>query len=152
MVGDVVIGSGSSIWFHAVLRGDVASIRVGAETNVQDGAVLHVDPGVPCVIGDRVTIGHNAIVHASIVDDDATIGMGAVVLSRCRIGAGAVVAAGAVVPEGTTVRPNMVTMGTPARERRAVSGEERARFRDGAMRYVEIGRRFRLSSHPAKES
>ena len=88
VVGDVEIGAGASVWFHATLRGDVASIRVGARSNVQDGAVLHVDAGTPCVVGEDVTIGHGAIVHGAEVGDGVTIGMGAVVLSRARVDAG----------------------------------------------------------------
>src|ERR671917_252674 len=103
VIGDVDIGAESSVWFNAVVRGDVAPIRIGERSNVQDGAVLHVDPGTPCVVGDEVTIGHGAIVHGTNVGNGVTIGMGAIVLSRSTIGAGAVIAAGAVVPEDAVV-------------------------------------------------
>jgi len=136
VAGDVEIGAGSSIWFNAVLRGDVAPIRIGERSNVQDGAVLHIDPGTPCVVGNDVTIGHGAIVHGTTVEDGVTIGMGAVVLSRSRIGARAVVVAGAVVAPGALV------MGIPAKERRIMNEQQRAFMMQGAPRYVENARLF----------
>ena len=106
VTGDVEIGDDSGIWFNAVMRGDVEPIRIGARSNVQDNAVLHTDPGFPCIIGDDVTIGHGAIVHGSRVGNGVTIGMGAVVLSGSEIGENAVVAAGALVTEGSKVAPS----------------------------------------------
>ena len=103
VIGDVEIGAGSSVWFNAVIRGDVAPIRIGERSNVQDNAVLHVDTGTPCIVGDEVTIGHSAVVHGTTVGDGVTIGMGAVVLSRSTIGEEAIVAAGALVPEDAVV-------------------------------------------------
>lgn len=103
IIGDVEIGAGSSIWFGAVLRGDVGPIRIGQRTNLQDGVVVHMDPGKPTLIGDGVTIGHGAIIHGTVIEDGAQIGMGAVTLSGSRIGAEAMVAAGALVPEGAEV-------------------------------------------------
>ena len=143
VVGDVEIGPGSSVWFNATLRGDVAPIRVGARSNVQDGAVLHVDAGTPCVVGDDVTIGHGAIVHGTTVGDGVTIGMGAVVLSRSRIGAGAIVAAGALVPEDAEVRPGALVMGVPAREKRPLDDAEQAASAENAARYVRNAARYR---------
>jgi len=142
VAGDVEIGAGSSIWFNAVLRGDVAPIRIGKRSNVQDGAVLHIDPGSPCVVGNDVTIGHGAIVHGTTVEDGVTIGMGAVVLSRSRIGARAVVAAGAVVAEDAVVAPGALVMGIPAKERRIMDEQQRAFMMQGAPRYVENARLF----------
>lgn len=143
VVGNVEIGAGSSVWFNATLRGDVAPIRIGARSNVQDNAVLHVDAGSPCVVGDDVTIGHGAIVHGAEVGDGVTIGMGAVVLSRATIGTGATVAAGAVVPEDAEVRPGALVMGVPAREKRLLSEEERAASVENAARYVRYAARYR---------
>ena len=143
VIGDVEIGPGSTVWFNVTIRGDVAPVRIGARSNVQDGAVLHVDPGAPCVVGADVTIGHGAIVHGTTVEDGATIGMGAIVLSRSRVGAGAIVAAGALVAEGATVGEGMLAMGVPARERRPVTAEERTRMASGAARYVALGRQYR---------
>jgi carbonic anhydrase/acetyltransferase-like protein (isoleucine patch superfamily) len=113
--GDVTLGEHVSVWFGAVLRGDEAPIVVGAETNIQDGAVLHVSNGAPCRIGRQVTIGHRAIVHGCTVADGALIGMGAIVLDGAHIGTGAIVGAGAVVPPGMIVPPESMVLGVPAR-------------------------------------
>ena len=145
VVGDVAIEAGASVWFGATLRGDVAPIRLGARRNVHGGAVLHVDAGTPCVVGEDVTIGHGAIVHGAEVGDGVTIGMGAVVLSRARIGAGAIVAAGAVVPEDAEVRPGALVMGVPAREKRLLSDRERAASAENAARYVRNAARYRAA-------
>lgn len=136
IIGDVEIGPNSSVWFNAVLRGDVAPIRVGERSNVQDNAVLHLDAGTPCIVGDEVTIGHSAIVHGTNVGDGVTIGMGAVVLSRSTIGQEAIVAAAALVPEDAVVAPGALVMGVPAREKRQLSPEERSASRENAARYV----------------
>jgi carbonic anhydrase/acetyltransferase-like protein (isoleucine patch superfamily) len=136
IIGDVEIGEESSIWFNAILRGDVAPIRIGRRSNVQDGAVLHLDRGTPCIVGDEVTIGHRAIIHGTTIADGVTIGMGAVVLSRSTIGAEAIVAAAALVPEDAVVTAGALVMGVPARERRLLSPEERAASRENALRYV----------------
>ncbi len=136
IIGDVEIAEGSSVWFNAVLRGDVAPIRIGKRSNVQDNAVLHLDRGTPCIIGDEVTIGHSAVVHGTTVGDGVTIGMGAVVLSRSRIGTEAIVAASALVPEDAIVEDGSLVMGIPARLRRALSADERAASRENATRYV----------------
>lgn len=113
--GDVVLGEDVSIWFGAVLRGDEAPIQVGAQSNIQDGAVLHVSEGFPCIIGSRVTIGHRAIVHGCTVEDGVLIGMGAIILDGARVGAGSLVAAGAVVSPGMEIPPGMLVLGVPAR-------------------------------------
>ncbi len=151
IVGDVEIGPGSSIWFNAVLRGDVAPIRVGSGSNVQDLALLHVDRGNPCIVGDNVTIGHSAIVHGTVVENDVTIAMGAVVLSRSRIGSGAVIAAGAVVPEGMQVEPNALMAGVPAVMKTTLNPERRAQLAAIGGLYVENARRFQSSMHSLEE-
>lgn len=148
VVGDVEIGPGSSVWFNAVIRGDVAPIRIGSGTNIQDGAVLHVDRDAPCVLGDRITIGHGAIVHGTTIDDEVTVGMGAIVLSRSRIGRGALVAAGAVVPEDAVVTPGMLVAGVPAKEKRPLGDELEARLTRGTDSYIENGRRYRRQLRP----
>ncbi len=145
VAGNVEIGPGASIWFHATIRGDVAPIRVGARTNVQDGAVLHVDADAPCTVGDDVTIGHGAIVHGTTIGDGVTIGMGAIVLSRSRIGARAIVAAGAVVAEGAEVAPGALVMGVPAREKRILTEAEQAASAATAGRYVRNAACFRTA-------
>ena len=141
VVGNVKIGARSSVWHGAVIRADLAPITVGEDSNVQDGAILHVDAGRPCVIGSRVTIGHRAVVHGAEVGDEALVGIGAIVLSGAKVGHGAVVAAGAVVPEGASIPPGMVAVGVPARVRERVSGKLAARVAANWLEYVELARR-----------
>lgn len=143
MVGDVTVGAGVSVWYGAVLRGDMDRIVVGAKTNVQDGTIVHVDEGLPCLIGERVGIGHRAILHGCTIDDDCLIGMGAVLLNGVRLGAGAVIGAGAVVPEGTVVPPGMLALGVPARVTRAVGESLRARQRATVAHYLDLASRHR---------
>lgn len=139
VIGDVVIGERSSVWPNVSIRGDVNYIRIGDETSVQDNTVVHVDHQVyPCLIGNRVTVGHSAVLHGCVVEDGALIGIGAIVLNGAKIGAGALVAAGSLVPEGMEVPPGVLVMGTPAKVRREVSADERARFKKNADNYVRI--------------
>jgi len=139
VIGDVEIGERASIWPCVVLRGDIEPIRVGAETNIQDGAIFHTDKGFPAIIGDRVSVGHAAVLHGCTVGEDSLIGIGACVLTGAKIGRGAVVAAGSLVPEGMEVEPDMLVMGTPAKPRRPVTPEEKVRFQKGVGGYVERG-------------
>jgi carbonic anhydrase/acetyltransferase-like protein (isoleucine patch superfamily) len=140
VIGDVEIGDRSSVWPAVVLRGDIEPIRVGAETNIQDGAVIHTDRGFPAIIGDRVSVGHAAVLHGCTVEDDSLIGIGACVLTGAKIRRGAVVAAGALVPEGMDVPPEMLVMGAPAKPRRPVTAEEKERFQKGVTGYMERGK------------
>ncbi len=142
VIGRVVLDEHSSVWFGAVLRADLDLIHVGAGSNVQDNAVLHVNAGEPCRIGRDVTIGHGAIVHGCTVEDECLIGMGAVVLSRARIGRGSLVGAGALVPEGKVVPPGSLVLGVPARVARSLTPEEQAEIRAAAARYRENAQRF----------
>jgi carbonic anhydrase/acetyltransferase-like protein (isoleucine patch superfamily) len=139
VVGRVRLQPRSSIWFGCVLRGDEEFIDVGSETNVQDGSVLHVDAGFPCVLGSRVTIGHRATVHASVVGDGAMIAMGATVLSRCTIGEGALIAAGAVLREGTNVDPHTLWVGCPAHQVGELNPDQRERLAHAWQHYVNAG-------------
>jgi carbonic anhydrase/acetyltransferase-like protein (isoleucine patch superfamily) len=141
VVGDVEVGARSSIWPGAVVRGDLAAIRIGEDSNVQDNAVVHADPGLPCTIGDRVTIGHAAVVHGCVVGDDCLIGIGALVLNGARLGNGSVVAAGALIPEGMAVPPGSVVVGIPGRVRGEVDDALRARAESGWRTYVELAER-----------
>ncbi len=143
VIGDVELGERSSVWPAAVLRGDIEPIRVGADTNIQDGTIIHTDKGFPTTIGDRVSVGHGVVLHGCTVEEDSLIGIGARVLNGARIGRGAVVAAGALVPEGMEVPPDMLVMGAPAKPRRPVSTEEKARFQKGVAGYVERGREYK---------
>ena len=136
ITGRVSLKERSSVWYGCILRGDREYIEVGAETNVQDGSILHIDTGYPCVLGSRVTLGHRAIVHASVVEDEALIAIGATVLSRCHIGAGAMIAAGAVVLEGTQVPPATLWAGCPARQIREVTDDDRKRLERTWKHYV----------------
>lgn len=139
LIGDIVIGEHSSVWLNVSIRGDVNYVRVGDETSIQDNSVLHVDHDLyPCVVKNRVTVGHRVVLHGCEVEDDALIGIGAVVLNGAKIGKGAVVAAGALVPEGMEVPANSVAMGMPARIRRQVTAEEQERFRKNCSNYVRI--------------
>jgi len=143
VIGEVEIGDESSIWYGTVLRGDVMPIRIGARTSVQDGTVVHVTGGsFGTTIGSDCTIGHNAIVHACIVEDRCLIGMGAVVLDGARIGRGSLVGAGALVTPGTDIPPDSLVLGSPARVKRPVSDKEREQIRNGAAHYVELARRY----------
>jgi carbonic anhydrase/acetyltransferase-like protein (isoleucine patch superfamily) len=128
VLGRVRLAARSSVWYNCVLRGDEEYIEVGAETNIQDGSILHTDHGAPCVLGPRVTLGHNAIVHGSRVEDGALVAIGAVVLSHCVVGAGALIAAGALLKEGTVVPPNALWAGFPAKQVGEVRPEQRERM------------------------
>lgn len=136
VMGRVSLAAGSSVWYGCVLRGDAEFIEVGENTNVQDGSILHVDPGYPCVLGKGVSLGHRATVHASRVGDGALIGIGATVLSRCVIGSGALIAAGAVVLEGTAVPPGTLWAGCPARQIRELTEAQTERLQRTAEHYV----------------
>ena len=138
LVGRVRLGSGSSAWYGAVLRGDGEQITVGAGSNVQDGCVVHADPGFPATIGDGVVVGHNAVVHGCTVEDGSLIGMGSTVLNGAVIGAGSLVAAGAVVLEGTQVPPGSLVAGVPAKVRRPLDEAEQASLRENAATYDRL--------------
>lgn len=146
VIGDVTLARDSSVWFNAVLRGDTDSIQIGPETNVQDLAVLHCDAGVPCTIGARVTLGHAAIVHGATVEDDCLIGIRAVVMNRARIGAGSLIAVGALVTEGVEIPPRSVVMGVPGKVVRQVTDEDWQRIRHAANHYVQAAQLYRRSS------
>jgi carbonic anhydrase/acetyltransferase-like protein (isoleucine patch superfamily) len=126
IVGDVSLAAGSSVWYNAVLRGDSAEIVIGPGSNVQDNVSIHVDSGHPVIIGAKVSIGHNAVVHGCTVGDGSLIGMGSVILSGAVIGAGCLIAGGAVVLGGTDVPAGSLVAGVPAKVRRVLSEEERA--------------------------
>ncbi|OYV74438.1 MAG: gamma carbonic anhydrase family protein [Gemmatimonadetes bacterium 21-71-4] len=146
--GQVTLGPRVSVWPFAALRGDTAPITIGADSNVQDGAVLHVDHGVPCVIGARVGIGHRAIVHGATVEDDCLIAMGAVLLNNVRVGSGSIIGAGAVCPEGFVVPPNSLVLGVPGRVVRQTSAEERSRIRGTVESYLALQEEHRRGAFP----
>jgi len=143
VLGDVTLGADVSVWPGAVIRGDRDAISIGAETNVQDGAVLHCDPGLPLRIGARVTIGHRAVVHGCTIEDGALIGIGAIVLNGAMVGAGALIAAGAVVGERQVIPPDSLVVGVPAKVLRPLSAEQRERVQRGYLTYVGLKELYR---------
>jgi carbonic anhydrase/acetyltransferase-like protein (isoleucine patch superfamily) len=145
VIGNVEIGAASSVWFNCVLRGDTNLIRIGARTNVQDGSILHVNPGdgMECLIGDDVTIGHMAIIHAARLESRAFVGMAAVVLDGAVIESGGVLAAGAVLTPGKRIAAGELWAGTPAKPIRLLSEADRAGFATNAPAYVQNAIRFR---------
>ena len=136
VIGSVSIGERASIWYNAVVRADMDAISIGAFSNVQDNVSVHVDSGHGTVIGEYVSIGHNAVVHGCRVEDGALIGMGSVVLPGAVIGAGSLVAGGAVVLEGTVIPPRSLVAGVPAKVRRDLTDDEVAALRENAVRYL----------------
>ncbi len=138
VVGDVRLGASASVWYAAVLRGDGDRVEVGARSNVQDGCVLHADPGFPAVVGADVSVGHRAVLHGCRVGDGTLIGMGATVLNGSDIGPGCLVAAGALVLEGTVVPAGSLVAGVPGKVRRDLTDEEVARIRANAEDYLDL--------------
>ncbi len=142
VMGDVTIGEDASVWYGAVLRGDMAPIVIGPKTNIQDGVIIHVDEGMPCTIGTRVGVGHRVILHACTVEDDCLIGMGAVLLGQTKIGRECLVAAGAVVPPELEVPDRMAVMGVPGKIVRPVKEQELSYMRWLTAHYVELAERY----------
>jgi carbonic anhydrase/acetyltransferase-like protein (isoleucine patch superfamily) len=151
VMGDVTLGENASVWYGAVLRGDMAPIIIGAQSNIQDGTIVHVDEGVPCVVGQRVGVGHRAILHGCTVGDDCLIAMGSILLNGATIGSGSVVAAGAVVPEGMQVPPRSLVMGLPGRIVRQVDSALAERVAATWSHYVEEARAYRAGRYPLIE-
>ncbi|MBS0204459.1 MAG: gamma carbonic anhydrase family protein [Planctomycetes bacterium] len=152
ILGRVKLKARSSIWYGCVLRGDQEWIEVGEETNVQDGSILHVDDGYPCILGDRVTLGHRAIVHGSVVGHGALIGISATVLSRCVIGDGALIAGGSLIREGTIVPPHTLWAGCPARQLKELTSDQRARLAATYRHYVNNSAGYAQSNPPTDYS
>lgn len=148
VMGDVTLGEDASVWYGAVLRGDMAPIVIGSQSNIQDGTVVHVDAGVPCSVGRRVAVGHRVVLHGCTVEDDCLIAMGSLLLNGVRIGAGSVVAAGAVVPEGMQVAPGSLVMGVPGRIIRPVDAELARRVTATWSHYVKEARAHREGRYP----
>lgn len=142
VIGNVTVGSQSSIWFNTVVRGDIAPISIGERSSVQDCTVVHVNTDAPTVIGNDVTIGHSALVHGTTVHDGVLVGMGAILMSYSVIGAGAVIAAGALIPERVTVPEMAVMVGTPARQRNALDDVQAQHLAGIPGRYVRVSRQY----------
>ncbi len=146
VIGDVVVGAESSIWFGTVVRGDVFHIRIGARSNLQDNCVVHVRRNsLPCLIGNQVTVGHGAILHACTIDDLCLVGMGAVVMDGARIGKQSIVAAGALVTAGLQAPPRSLVLGSPARVRRSLTESELRELSASADNYVRLAAEYRTA-------
>jgi carbonic anhydrase/acetyltransferase-like protein (isoleucine patch superfamily) len=151
VVGDVVVGAKASVWYNAVLRGDINRIEIGRCSNIQDNAVLHVADDYPCVVGDRVTVGHGAILHGCTLESDVLIGMGATVLDGARIGSESMLGANTLVTQRTGIPPGSLVIGSPGRVVRSLTDAERAHIRAAAAKYVALAtycRRQGLNSGP----
>jgi carbonic anhydrase/acetyltransferase-like protein (isoleucine patch superfamily) len=148
VMGDVVMGEHSSLWYGVVARGDTATITIGANSNVQDGSVLHADSGVPLTIGDGVTVGHQVVLHGCSVGDGSLIGIGAVVLNRARIGRNSLVGAGSLVTEGKEFPDGVMIMGSPAKVVRELTAEQIEGLRKSAAHYVANAERHRHGLKP----
>lgn len=145
IVGDVEIGDEASVWFGVVIRADMASVRIGPRSSIQDNAVIHTDEGAPVIIGADCSVGHAVVLHGATVGDGALIGMGATLLNRAEVGAGCILAAGALLAEGKRIAAGQLAMGAPAKPVRAVNDEERLRMRDGVAHYLAFAREYRAN-------
>ncbi len=143
VVGDVTLGEGSSVWYGAVLRGDINRIVIGAHSNIQDCAVLHLADDFPVLIGERVTVGHSAVVHACTIDDEVLIGMGAIILDGSEIGARSIIGANTLVPGRTIIPAGSLVLGSPAKVVRQLSLDEQNGIKRWALKYVETAKLYR---------
>ncbi|MFF4233036.1 gamma carbonic anhydrase family protein [Streptomyces sp. NPDC001820] len=146
VIGEVTMAAGSSVWYHTVLRADCGPIVLGADTNIQDNCTVHVDPGFPVTVGERVSVGHNAVLHGCTVEDDVLVGMGATVLNGAHIGAGSLIAAQALVPQGMRVPPGSLVAGVPAKVKRELTEEEREGIKLNAAMYLVLAKGHREAS------
>ena len=145
--GKVLLKDRCSIWPFAVLRGDTERIEVGEDSNIQDGTVVHADSGFPTIIGDRVGVGHRAIIHGAIIEPDSLVGMGAILLNGVRVGTGSIIAAGAVCKEGMQIPPNSMVMGVPGKVVRETTTLERERIRGTVDAYVKLQAEHQAGDH-----
>ncbi|MET9483893.1 gamma carbonic anhydrase family protein [Streptomyces sp. NPDC006638] len=149
VVGEVTVAAGASVWYHTVLRADCGPILLGPDCNIQDNCTLHSDPGSPLSVGARVSVGHNAVLHGCVVEDDVLIGMGATVLNGAHIGTGSLIAAQALVPQGMRVPPGSMVAGVPAKVRRRLTEEEKEGIKLNAAVYTDLSKLHR-KSHPSR--
>jgi carbonic anhydrase/acetyltransferase-like protein (isoleucine patch superfamily) len=152
VLGNVTIGPGTSLWYGTVVRGDTEQIVIGADTNIQDLSMVHADPGFPCRVGQRVTVGHRVILHGCTVEDDCLIGMGAILLNGVTIGAGSIVGAGTVLAEGKTIPPGSLVVGVPGRVLRSVDDAARTRMEHTWRHYIDLAVRHRAGEFPRHET
>ncbi|MFC4066589.1 gamma carbonic anhydrase family protein [Actinoplanes subglobosus] len=146
VAGRVTLGPDSSVWYSTVVRGDLDSIAIGAGTNLQDGVVVHADPGHPASIGANVSVGHRAVLHGCTIEDDVLIGMGAIVMNGAHVGAHSIIAAGALVPEGVTIPAGSLVLGAPGKVRRETTADERAVIEANALIYVDLAKQHQAAA------
>jgi carbonic anhydrase/acetyltransferase-like protein (isoleucine patch superfamily) len=149
VIGDVEIGAETGVWFQCLVRGDLCHVRIGARTNIQDGAIVHVDTGLPAIIGDDVTVGHNAVIHACTLKNRAFVGISATVLDGAVIEEGGVLGAGGLLTPGKVIGRNELWVGAPAKKLRVMDDAERRRFDRNAVVYRELARQFRAGLRSA---
>ena len=150
VLGRVTLAEDVSVWPTAVIRGDVEAITIGVGSNVQDGAVLHADDGLPTVVGAHCVIGHRAVVHGTVLEDGVLVGMGAILLNGVRVGSGSIIGAGAVVTEGTQIPPGSLVLGVPGRVVRALDAAQQEAIRENAARYVRLAAAYRSGAIPRR--
>ncbi len=140
VLGDVTVGEGSSIWYSAVARGDIAPITIGKYSNIQDNATVHNETNIPAIVGDYTVVGHNAIVHGCKIGNNCLIGMGSIILNRAEIGDNCIIGAGTLITQGKVIPPNSLVMGSPGKVVRQVTEEELEKVRKNAIRYYNLWR------------
>jgi carbonic anhydrase/acetyltransferase-like protein (isoleucine patch superfamily) len=145
IIGDVRLGEQASVWPGCVLRGDINYIQVGARSNIQDGSIVHLADDYPCIVGDDVTVGHAAIIHACVIEDECLIGMGSLIMDGAVIGRNSIVGARALVTQNTVIPPGSLVLGSPATVKRALSQEEQDRLKYWAAKYTKVA-----AAHKAK--
>lgn len=150
VIGSVVLGANSSVWWNSVLRGDIEDIVIGAGSNIQDGSVLHADPGIPLALGDHVTVGHMVMLHGCTIGEGSLIGIKSVIMNRAVIGKECLIGANTLIPEGKVIPDRSLVVGSPGRILRTLSDEEVARLRSTAAHYVENAQRYRDSLIPLR--
>ncbi|MFD9853537.1 gamma carbonic anhydrase family protein [[Kitasatospora] papulosa] len=151
VIGEVSLAAGSSVWYQAVLRADCGPISLGPDSNIQDNCSVHTDPGFPLTVGARVSVGHNAVLHGCVIEDDVLVGMGATVLNGAHIGAGSLIAAQALVPQGMRVPPGSLVAGVPAKVKREPTAEEREGIAFNAAGYVELAKAHRAAHQETRQ-
>ena len=142
IVGDITFGKNCTVWFNAVIRGDLSPIKIGENSNIQDCCVIHTESTHPVTIGNNVTIGHGAIIHGATLEDNTLIGMGAIILNGAKIGTNSIIGAGALVTEGTEIPPNSVAVGSPAKVIKSINDKGTEMIKLSAKHYVEAGKAY----------
>ena len=141
LAGEVRLGEQASVWYSAVIRADLGPISIGARTNIQDGCVMHSDPGFFLTVGEGVTVGHRAVLHGCTIEDDVLVGMGSIIMNGAVVGTGSIVGAGTLITEGTVIPPNSLVMGAPGKVRRETTSDERLFIPVSADEYVKLAAR-----------